>query len=136
MALSSPEGVRALFLRLGGARPGQHGVVLASECVRVLLTHGESGGESGGEGGSEGGRCGLGVGAWRRRRLAEVAFQGALERTWRRCSGDAKGLASSAPPSLSQAKNLYDDFKCDAIGTCRNCNPKTVRVVVRGPASF
>ena len=23
-----------------------------------------------------------------------------------------------------QAKNLYEDFKCDAIGVCRNCEPK------------
>ena len=23
-----------------------------------------------------------------------------------------------------QAKNLYKDFKCDAIGICRNCSPK------------
>ena len=33
-----------------------------------------------------------------------------------------------------QAKNLYDDFKCDAIGVCRNCDPSKGCYAMGSPA--
>lgn len=36
--------------------------------------------------------------------------------------------------ALPQAKNLYSDFKCDAIGVCRNCDPSKGCFAMGSPA--